>query len=222
MELLISYLRKPEYIKTEKINWNLFFKYFLLFYLVSIPISLFSGLLIKLLNISNVTISLSTIKLLLIGIIIGPIIEEILFRLLLKPISKNIVIFLCFSIGISIRTGIKGEIIYAFTFSLVAVLCILILVNMKYLKIVQRKFLFNFNYVFYLSCILFGLLHVGNYSPFNIKLLLVIPILVLPQFIGGTIMGYLRMKFGILYSIIFHVLMNSIPILLILINGNSI
>ncbi|KAB1160601.1 CPBP family intramembrane metalloprotease [Tenacibaculum aiptasiae] len=59
---------------------------------------------------------------------------------------------------------------------------------------------------------MFTLIHIGNIKIiYNIFL---IPLLILPQFISGTIMGYLRIKYGFVFSVLFHMLNNFISMVI--------
>lgn len=59
-----------------------------------------------------------------------------------------------------------------------------------------------FPYAFWGSCLAFGLMHLANYEAGNMGLLL--PLAVLPQFLIGVILGYVRMRFGLLCAMGFH------------------
>lgn len=67
-------------------------------------------------------------------------------------------------------------------------------------------------FIFYMSILLFGLSHLLNY-PINIKLLLYIPLLTLSQIFSGIILGYVRLKYGIIYSFFIHASKNTISVL---------
>jgi len=71
----------------------------------------------------------------------------------------------------------------------------------------------NFKYYFWISTILFALIHIGNYEvgSFNPALTL----LILPQLIAGFIFGYTRMRFGILACMLTHGFYNGTIFLLI-------
>jgi uncharacterized protein len=212
----LTYVLNPLYIKSEKIEWSLFFRLLLFFYFISVPLGLVVGLLIKLLNFHDTEFNYSTLKILFVGIILGPIIEEILFRLLLMPKYKNIIIFFGFSVCIAFISLIKGSNLYLIIFLTFGIISFLFCQNKKYLRKAQRFLLNHFNYIFYLSCILFGFYHITNFMPVNYKLIFIMPIIVFPQMVVGAFMGYIRMKFGITYSIIFHSITNIFPILVLI------
>lgn len=68
----------------------------------------------------------------------------------------------------------------------------------------------NFRIFFYLSAILFALTHLTNYSNNSIFFYIVAPLIVLPQFIGGITLGYLRLKLGFFWGVLQHGLYNLI------------
>jgi hypothetical protein len=60
--------------------------------------------------------------------------------------------------------------------------------------------------LFYLSCITFAAMHLSNYSevPKMIALLAQVPI-----FFGALVLGFIRVRFGLLYSMFFHIFYNT-------------
>jgi len=58
---------------------------------------------------------------------------------------------------------------------------------------------------FYSSAIVFALYHLTNYE-INFRILILFPVLVLPQFIIGLLTGYLRVKFSFLWGLLLHVI----------------
>ena len=74
----------------------------------------------------------------------------------------------------------------------------------------------RFKGIFYLSAIIFGFVHLANFE-YSIPLLLLSPILVAPQFIGGLFFGYLRVKYTLALGYFMHAIHNAIFILVPLI-----
>lgn len=66
----------------------------------------------------------------------------------------------------------------------------------------------DFKIAFYTFTILFGLIHLSNYT-ITTNVLLLTPILVAPQVILGSYLGFLRVKFGLGWSILLHALYNA-------------
>nr|WP_315175987.1 CPBP family intramembrane glutamic endopeptidase [uncultured Flavobacterium sp.] len=79
----------------------------------------------------------------------------------------------------------------------------------KYKAVIFDRWVINFRYVFYLSAILFGLAHITNYDT-DTTIIYIFPILLLPQFIVGVLIGYLRIKFNFILGFLFHAIHNAI------------
>jgi hypothetical protein len=69
-----------------------------------------------------------------------------------------------------------------------------------------------FIFIFYLSAILFGIIHASNYDGLT-EIWYLIPILGLPQIFIGVILGYVRVNYGMIWSIILHSIHNTLAIL---------
>lgn len=70
--------------------------------------------------------------------------------------------------------------------------------------------------VFYAVAFLFGLIHITNYTNFDYTSLavLLIPVLVAPQIIGGLLMGYMRVKHGFYWGYFLHAGHNAVFMIL--------
>jgi membrane protease YdiL (CAAX protease family) len=74
-----------------------------------------------------------------------------------------------------------------------------------------------FKYVFYGLTLIFGFYHISNFE-ISTTILLLSPLLVAPQISVGTLMGFIRVRFGILWAIALHALYNLVlvgPILIL-------
>ena len=65
---------------------------------------------------------------------------------------------------------------------------------------------------FYFLTIAFGLVHLSNFVITN-NVIYFAPILVAPQIVLGGYLGFIRVKFGLLYSILLHAAYNAFFIL---------
>jgi len=72
-----------------------------------------------------------------------------------------------------------------------------------------RKNQKQFKYVFYAFALVFGFVHITNYE-LTPSVLLFSPILVSPQICLGLFLGYLRVRLGLIYSILFHMTFNAV------------
>ena len=69
-----------------------------------------------------------------------------------------------------------------------------------------------FSIVFYTSAISFGVIHIFNYE-MSTKLLVIAPVLIMPQLILGLYFGYIRTRLGLRWSIFLHACYNAILII---------
>ncbi len=156
----------------------------------------------------------SYIYILFVGGIALPFFEEIGFRLPLffHPVSLGIalsyVLILLFSvlyqqtpsnpfftlsmIGISLLIGGVGIFVFYR--------------NKNSIELFWKK---HFRWIYYGFAILFGLLHISNFSNASLWVFCLTPLLVLPQFLSGLVIGYLRMQFGFFWGFTFHAVWNS-------------
>jgi membrane protease YdiL (CAAX protease family) len=81
-----------------------------------------------------------------------------------------------------------------------------------------------FRTFFYLSAILFALMHLTNFGNTNTLYYILAPLIILPQFIGGITLGYTRLKLGFFWGVLQHGLYNFIlfTMLLLFLNSSSL
>ncbi|MDE5439540.1 CPBP family intramembrane metalloprotease [Elizabethkingia meningoseptica] len=147
--------------------------------------------------------------------ILVPIIEEILFRLILKPSKINITIFSLFFSFYMLNgnfTHIDFDKIstYVSFFLSVCIGCIFYLKGGYYIDFIQ----INIKYFVWISIILFGLAHVSNISPLYYQLILFYPVFIIPQLIIGYFITNIRLKFNFFWGVLLHCLVNAINVFL--------
>ena len=120
------------------------------------------------------------------AVIIAPFLEEIMFRLILKFRSNFLILW-------------------------PLQLLILLQVNNKInlLKTIRNFWNKFYGWIFYFISIAFGLIHILNFEP-SLNIYLLAPVLVAPQILIGINLGYLRIRFGLIWSILFHAFYNGI------------
>ena len=79
-----------------------------------------------------------------------------------------------------------------------------------------------FKYAFYGFTLVFGYLHIFNYQDFNTSILIFSPILIAPQLVVGLYLGFIRIKFGLLWSIALHAMYNGVLMSLFLLVKDAI
>lgn len=61
----------------------------------------------------------------------------------------------------------------------------------------------SFKYAFYIFTLIFGFIHITNFE-ITTNVLILSPILILPQLLVGGYFGYIRVKFGLLWAMLLH------------------
>ena len=131
----------------------------------------------------------------LFAVIVAPLFEEVMFRLILK-FRSNFLILWSIHIGVALHLGQKRSLL-------------------KTARKVWDKF---YGWIFYLMAAAFGLMHIMNFEP-SLNIYLLAPILVAPQILIGINLGYLRVRFGLIWSILFHAFYNGILMSIALLTG---
>ena len=141
-------------------------------------------------------------------ILIAPVLEEFFFRGWLTGRKRALWLFAC--------AVAAGALLYASTLDLNALviggllLVVIIAAPVGWFLLRKRAepprwFTRAFPAIFYLVVLGFAALHLSNYSNWS---LLILP-LVLPQLWIGLMLGYIRMRVGLIGSILAHILSNS-------------
>jgi hypothetical protein len=150
--------------------------------------------------------------------LIGPIIEELTFRLSLSFKKSHIAFGLAFtvllfsgllplvkildnSLGLGLTLLIRAC-AAAVTFSL-AWICIPADIRLN------EKIKLS---IIIISICLFSLIHIGNYSPVQWAIIWIYPIYVLPQLLIGWGITYARFKYGFIWGVMMHCLVNSVSV----------
>ncbi|MCB2195458.1 MAG: CPBP family intramembrane metalloprotease [Bacteroidetes bacterium] len=207
--------------KYERIVPKTFLKLLGILYLVALIPNVITKLLIfnKVIPSNNIELLLkeySPLKLFLFGAIVAPIAEETIFRLNLKTSKLNLVISLTVTLMYSLFAMFKNSWHYSSAIILIItyVVVTLIYYSEEIFKIDSQK---HFKFTFYFSAIAFGFLHIFNFNDPNYLTFILFPVITMPQIAMGLITGYLRLKNGFVHGVIFHILVNAITILLVLI-----
>ena len=223
---LSSFIRRPK--NKENLQKSIRFKIydtiglFFLKLLLLIPVVLFFALIYDPENIQQEKMSerFSPLVFLIVGGVILPLVEEVAFRLSLK--FKPIYIVLSSSV---VSYYILTKLIFHTNISAIdesfltrAVISILIgvvlypIVNLRSSKKKLAEFWRrHFRSFYYVSCLLFAWMHITKYELSWTNVLL-LPILTLPQLISALIYGYIRVSFGFLYPLLFHMCTNLLAI----------
>lgn len=148
------------------------------------------------------------------ALFLGPLMEEITFRMQLRYLWTNL-IFLAFICGALLSTWTGTQ--WAYLVSPPVFVLLYVLYRFNLAGSISRKHQFRkkyFPFYFHFTAISFAYFHWGNFSseaallPFGL-------IYTLPQLACGLLFGYVRMRYGLLYSIVLHCCYNLLPALLL-------
>ncbi len=157
----------------------------------------------------------SYLYLLLVGGIALPFFEEIGFRLPLffHPVSLGIAVSYVFILLLSILFPQAPSNPF-FTLSMIGISLLIggigILFSFWKRTSIELFWKRYFRLIYYGFAVLFGFLHISNFSGASIWVFYLTPLLVLPQFLSGLVIGYIRMQFGFFWGFTFHAVWNSV------------
>lgn len=157
----------------------------------------------------------SIFKILLYGVFLVPMLEELMFRLSMVYKKNNFLvsIFICsffltsvlffnqnlldFSKNLLERL-MFSSIITFFGYSLIS----------KYNQKIRFFWRNKFPFIFYFFTMAFAFMHFSNIT--EILNPYIVPILILPQILSGILIGFFRVKYGFTYGLLFHCLNNFV------------
>jgi hypothetical protein len=149
--------------------------------------------------------------------LIGPLLEEAVFRLPLSLKRQHIAMGCAVAIFL-FSGGMFHHLtkIPALNSGLQLATCALVYVAVIFLapkgiSITDHRFR---THLIILSMCLFGLMHIGNYTPIQWPLIWIYPVYVLPQLLMGWAITFIRFKNGFWWGYALHCLINCMSLLL--------
>lgn len=202
------FLRSPTYNDhNQPVRWGELAIFLLLYIVLGFALNPLLELLANYLQLKHVLEEPDT-TLILLGVLVVPPIEEVVFRLWLRVNRGALfaVAFLVLFVGVLLLpvSNLGAVVLIALS------VLILVATLMGYDANIEQMVAHHFGFFFYGSTVLFALVHITNFTPLSTLTLLFTPLLVLPQFVVGTMLGYIRVRYGIGYSILFHVVVNAV------------
>ncbi|MNK00062.1 CAAX amino terminal protease self- immunity [compost metagenome] len=150
---------------------------------------------------------------LFIACIIAPVLEETIFRYHLRDLNGAIY-FIFISIGILIISQIDG---IGSQFATIVLALVIAVSVIEFLKKKGRFYSAKFwkktyPFLFYYTSFIFGLVHLSNYNGLTVSDPSFV-FYIASQTVGGLGLGYLRIKYGLVYSMLFHAFFNLVWVL---------
>ena len=141
--------------------------------------------------------------------LIGPLLEELVFRLPLSLKKIHIAIALAvailfFSGKLYTLTGVDWQLIFRL-FAAVSAFCLTMKFGPDNLHLIDNKYKTIIDIV---SICLFGFMHISNYKPIQWPIIFLYPIYTIPQLCLGWGLTYIRLKNGFIWCVLLHCLVN--------------
>ncbi len=154
-------------------------------------------------------------QIVLLTVAIMPLVEEIVFRLWLKPHRHYIMFFF-----LTLSIALLWVIVRSNPFEIKSIPWIVALPSLLLLGIgfvmmekvgphLEKLWTRRFGFLVGFSIILFGFVHLGNYT-LTTEIILFSPIIILPQIVIGFFLTYLRVRFGLIWGYFMHALHNGL------------
>ena len=144
-------------------------------------------------------------------VILGPLVEELIFRLILVPKRRNIAIFtFVFLFLVLNKTYYINKIDWLLLVSsaVSGLLSFLVFNLLKRNPKIETAIGKRQKIITIVSVVLFGLLHIANIENLHWELALLYPVYALPQMILGYIFSVQRLKLGFIWGLLFHSMNN--------------
>lgn len=211
---LFSFIQTGEFTKskpTAKGLLLLLFTYFVLVIPILLFLTVFNAFDLMPEHISQKEVA--SLKYILSVIIFGPIIEELIFRLLLIPKY----VYISFSLSLFIVAISKT--IWGTSYWYEWYLMILPVFGLIYYAFKNISFNINISIklLVHITVIIFAFNHIVNFVDMKIWMYFITPILTAPQILMGYILSLTRLKYGFLFAVLLHMLINftlSLPLII--------
>lgn len=160
-------------------------------------------------------------KFLLMAVIFAPLIEEGMFRTLIKPSQNDLIFFLCSWIFVGVISLIPTDVFWAIKYGSLILFMILTFLFLK--AFIPQKWQISlcsfldrhYKFIWILTSVVFGMVHIFNYvEGFQLDFLLVL--LIIPRIIAGFFFGKIKIENqGLLWPMIMHAMNNGIVLFVI-------
>ncbi len=212
MKNIITFIRNPYYTRIYEFDYTILLKVLLLDFIFIFVTRPFLFIWENIFHLTNPEHNIINKKLILI-FLMSPIIEEFVFRFYLRPTKRNINIYVLGLVFLTVFTFVVQN--FQFFYTSLFLLCICFIIYFVYRNNrvgFYRWYIKHFKVIFYLSAIFFGIGHITNYNLTEYTFIILAP-MVTPQIFGGILLGFIRMKYGFLYSLLVHLVFNTIVII---------
>lgn len=162
------------------------------------------------------------LRLVILAVILAPIIEEGMFRTLIKPSPNEFIYFLCVWIFIFALVLVPENAYWMIKYSFLILFAMVVFIFLK--EVIPLKWQWSTCYfleryyllVWGLSSVIFGMVHIFNYVE-GFELNFVLFLLIIPRIIAGYFFGKIKIENGGLgWPILMHAMNNSVVFLILI------
>jgi len=187
---------------SETKEFKVYFSYFIFIQVIFIFLSIINALLFNHFDISF-RFDMSKVSFFYI-VLVGPLMEELLFRSYLKKSKMNIALFVCGLIYFLLNLFVNNKVLTcSISFLLIPLFYFILVKSVNKLSLWNPYSKNQSLFLVYLSSVSFGIAHIGNYK-FSLEIFCVLLIVLIPKIIGGFVFAMYRIKFGIIQSLLLH------------------
>lgn len=149
------------------------------------------------------------------GVVAAPVFEEIIFRWQLRK-PKFSVWFVVISAALLLNSFTSNDYIKFFIFILFLIAGLVVFTLIDKLGRVKGILVFRGYYIFlfYYTAVIFGYVHLSNVKGLTVSDPSFV-LYVISQVFGGLSIGYIRVKYGLMYGMLMHACFNGIVISLV-------
>ncbi len=206
MNDFLKFVKCPNYTGSFiKLSAGDFFILFVVYFISVIPFGAIASFVASRLGLTSKVQQLTLPREIFYGVFLAPIIEEVFFRLIYVFNKRNLIILLSTSVFFGTYFTVNENLLKSIVFSVVFILTIVLIINFNRSR---ANFYKHFALFFYFIAGLFAIIHLGNFIGLSFNNVIIGLLMVIPQFLAGIILGYIRVRFGFIYAIIFHAIVN--------------
>lgn len=164
----------------------------------------------------------SPIKLIILAVVLAPLIEEGMFRALIKPSRNELIFFLCIWVFVITLALIPEDVNWMIKYGFLLLFFILSFIFLRefippFWQKSMCRFLSNYyKWIWVITSVIFGMVHIFNYVE-GFELNFVLVLLIFPRIIAGYFFGKIKVENkGLVWPIAMHAMNNALVFIVLL------
>src|SRR5690606_11292128 len=164
----------------------------------------------------------SPLKLVILAVVLAPLIEEGMFRSLIKPSRNELIFFLCIWLFVFVLVFIPEDVNWMIKYGFLLLFFILSFIFLRefiprsWQKIMCRFLSRYYKVIWMITAVIFGMVHIFNYVE-GFELNFVLMLLIFPRIIAGYFFGKIKVENkGLIWPIAMHAMNNGLVFIVLL------